>query len=375
MSLARGGVLRWVAPLILALIAVGPGVARTQAECDPIELGVLTQSLQFDGELDNGDCADPLDPGDLADIFSFRLEASTTVAIDAQAPRFHAQFRLFRGSEELIRTVSSSVFGGSAFMEIDLAPDGYRIVATEYTIGQVSGGYRLRIGIANQEDDHEDDHKHDHEDEGGPRYVYPIGEPSYAAPPDWLHYGRQTHTRCSGARNEILKRDAIAARLFNHDSLLFDRLLLPPTHINHSYNCHGAHPQIGWTGYEGGHSGWDVQSHNVIGRKTADDIFYSLTNGTVAYAGGGYGAVVIHTDDGHTVWYQHARRIYTVVGAEVRVGTPLGVQGNVGMGFDDETIGEHIHIAVRVGRHTMPPPTGALETIDPVAYFHRYLYE
>ena len=349
--------------LIATMVADAETIDRPDGGCAEDELGVLADSVEVRNSLSEADCSDPFDPSDRADLLRFQLDAPATVNLVMRADPFHAHLRLVGGQGVMIAASHSRAFGASARIERELTPGEYQIVATEFTRGQRTGDYLLRIEAAPREPGDE------------PPFVYPYSEPSYLEPPDWVHFGRETHTRCSAEPLEILKRDAIAVVLFNHPTLLFDRFLLAPRYIAHSYNCHAAHPDIGWSGYEHGHSGWDLQTHSVIGAKTADHVFYSLTNGVVAYSGGSYGAIVIHTDDGHTVWYQHARRIYVWPGTEVTVGTPLGVQGNVGMGFTDETTAEHVHIAVREGRHGMPPPAGAIETIDPIPYFHRYLFE
>lgn len=332
-------------------------------DCRGNELGELTDALQLRDSLSDADCTDPFDVTDHADILRFRIGAPATVQLSMQALQFHAQLRLVSSQGNLIADARSGAVGASAQLELWLSPGWYEIVATENSIGRATGDYLLQLDSAPRTTG------------GEPRFVYPRSEPSYAEPPDWIGFGRFANTKCSVEPSELLKRDAVSALLFNHSSTLWARLLLPPEAINHSYNCHGAWPQIGWTGYEGGHSGWDVQSYNVIGDLTSDDVFYSLTDGTVAYVGGGYGAIVIHTDDGHTIWYQHARKFYVMPGREVSVGDALGVQGNVGMGLKDENGREHVHVAVRPGRHLMPPPRGAIETIDPVPYLYNYLFE
>ena len=347
----------------LIAAAVVTGVVQGDNDCAVEWLGTLAESYEFAAALQESDCADAEDASDYADIYRFRLETPATVKLEMQSKAFHALLRLERVGGSVLRTSHRTMPRGSARIAGALSVGEYELTASEQTRGRQTGVYTLRIEASPRESGAE------------PLFIYPDSEPSYLEPPDWIHFGRYRHTRCSGDRLEILKRDAIAVVLFNHPTLLFDRFLLAPRYIAHSYNCHAAHPEIGWSGYEQGHSGWDLQTHSVIGAKTADHVFYSLTKGVVAFSGGGYGAIVVHTDDGHTVWYQHARRIYVRAGGEVEVGTPLGVQGNVGLGYADETTAEHVHIAVREGRHKMPPPAGAFETIDPIPYFHRYLFE
>lgn len=352
--------------LLIAAAAVGQAASELDADCTTHDLGALAEPLELRAELSDDDCADPHDPQDVADLLSFTLQQTATVSLSMQARQFHAHLQLLGESGDVIAASRSRALGDRTILERTIDPGAYRIVASEHTRGRLTGGYLLNIRVVLRSAPDSDE---------PPLFVYPETDPSYDEPPDWLQYGRYVGTRCSADRSEVLKRDAIAVLLFNHQTTLWDNLLLPATHLNHSYNCHGADPHIKWTGYEGGHSGWDVQTYHVIGARTHDDVFYSLTNGTIAHIDWGYGAIVVHTDDGHTVYYQHVRHFYRWSGSDVQVGDALGVQGNEGMGVDDHTTFEHVHIAVREGFHLMPPPSGAVETIDPVPYFYRYLFE
>lgn len=208
-----------------------------------------------------------------------------------------------------------------------------------------------------------------------PLYVYPFSTPARSRPHDWVQFGGYQRTKCSNLAEHVLQRDAVSVRLFNPDSSLFENLLFSANHINHSYNCRGAYPEKDWSGYEGGHSGWDLQTQNATEEELNHVMFYSLTKGVVAALNWKQGLIAVHTDDGHTVYYQHARQIYVTTGMDIKVGTPLGVQGNAGLGLDELHTRSHLHISVRIGRHAMPTPIGAVETIDPVRYLHRYLYE
>ena len=53
----------------------------------------------------------------------------------------------------------------------------------------------------------------------------------------------------------------------------------------------------------------------------------------------------------------------------INVGTPLGIQGNVGLS-SNQTVSEHVHVEVRNGRRTFPG-CGAISTIDPIDYLYR----
>ena len=147
----------------------------------------------------------------------------------------------------------------------------------------------------------------------------------------------------------------------------------------HDYNDYMARPNDTgeWDGYRGGHSGWDVQTQSVAGdEKTADEPFYSLTSGEVIATGGEYGKIAVYnaTDD-KTTLYLHAREIYVSQGQTVNVGTALGIQGNVGLGFSDLSKNEHVHIEVRDGR-SENASCGAGATTDPINIDPvDYLYE
>ena len=333
-------------------------IALAEDDCPVQDLGVLPEKHALDGALGDGDCLDPFKAEDYADRYAFQLEAPADVRFTLRSDAYYSALYLrdlatgevLSANRSIALTLAASISGR-------LPAGDYELIASEHSLGRQSGGYRLQLTV-----------------ERPPRYVYPFSEPSYAIPNDWDLYGRYRYTRCSGRTSEILKRDAIGVRLFNPDHALWDQLSVPPELINHSYNCHAAHPQIGWSGYEGGHSGWDLQTHSAFWG-LVDAPFYSLTDGEVVFVGGGYGAIVVQTDDGHTVYYQHARRFLVDMGQQVRVGTPLGIQGNAGMGHHDETHAVHVHISVREGAHAMPPPRGAVETIEPIAYFYRYLFE
>ena len=155
---------------------------------------------------------------------------------------------------------------------------------------------------------------------------------------------------------------------------------------NHDYNDYENCPDevescdslFGTSGYKGGHSGWDVQTKSVQGDAlTADEPFYSLTSGQVIAIGGTYGKIAVYnaTDD-KTTLYLHAREIYVSQGQTVNIGTALGIQGNVGLGFSDPSKQEHVHIEVRNGRTTFtafgadPFPASDHPTIDPVDYLY-----
>ena len=69
------------------------------------------------------------------------------------------------------------------------------------------------------------------------------------------------------------RRDKIAAVLFSR---------VPHQDTNHEYNGYGCNEHLAI--YDGGHSGWDVQTHKAAGPATEDQPFYSLTAGEVIAA-------------------------------------------------------------------------------------------
>ena len=142
----------------------------------------------------------------------------------------------------------------------------------------------------------------------------------------------------------------------------------PGKPTNHDYNSYAARrPELegGCRGYDGGHSGWDVQTKSVSpngGNRLVNVPFYSLTAGEVIEVGvDGYGNTIIAVYDGEkTTLYLHARLIEVFKGADVRVGTRLGIQGMAGMAE-----GVHVHLEVRDGPKTRAA-CGAPGSIDPV---------
>ena len=144
------------------------------------------------------------------------------------------------------------------------------------------------------------------------------------------------------------------------------------------FNCDKT---TGDPGYRGGHSGWDVQTKSVAGdANTADEPFYSLTPGEVIATGGTLGKIAVYyAPDDKTIIYLHARRIDVTTGRTINVRNPLGIQGNVGLGFSDPSKSEHVHIEVRDGRTTFASlgadPSYNNPTIDPVDYLYSVLVE
>ncbi len=170
----------------------------------------------------------------------------------------------------------------------------------------------------------------------------------------------------------IEKQARIAEKLFDFEPCEADRL------TNYYYNNYKACPHNDadiCDGYLGGHSGWDVQTKSVAGdEKTADEEFYSLTSGRVIARGGTLGKIAVYDSTANkTTLYLHAREIYVSQGQTVNVGTALGIQGNVGLGFSDPSKNEHVHIEVRDGEWGDASCGAGVEThpnIEPIDYLY-----
>ncbi len=164
--------------------------------------------------------------------------------------------------------------------------------------------------------------------------------------------------------DEAAKKDRLVEVLFKLEPGQVDNL------TNHDYNDFGKCPEVdgrNWChdpvkdGYIGGHSGWDVQTKSVYGLKPIVDVlFYSLTSGEVIRAGESkYNSIAVYNADSEkTTLYLHARRVDVSKGDIVKVGDPLGIQGNKGLNDNDPRDGEHVHIEVRDG-YTINSSEGA----------------
>lgn len=124
-------------------------------------------------------------------------------------------------------------------------------------------------------------------------------------------------------------------------------------------------------GYDGGHSGIDIQTKDVAGAATAEREFFSLTKGEVLAATPvrANAIAVYNSSDNKTVIYLHARQVFVSPGMHVDVGTKLGIQGNLGLGMADATANEHVHVEVRAGQ-TPAAACGASTTLDPLDYLY-----
>ena len=184
--------------------------------------------------------------------------------------------------------------------------------------------------------------------------------------------------RNSHAIERAEKKAAIVSQLFKLDS----------SETYHDYNNYGDNPN--WAnivgGYIGGHSGWDVQTVSVAREASADESFYSLTDGVVIRAGtsdsepDSFNTIAVY-NNGITTLYLHARNTFVYFGQKVRVGSCLGIQGNAGLWppkdpadrikyeNNPDSYREHVHIEV-IERYTTEPTSGAVNSIDPIDYLY-----
>jgi murein DD-endopeptidase MepM/ murein hydrolase activator NlpD len=171
----------------------------------------------------------------------------------------------------------------------------------------------------------------------------------------------------------------------------------PHIGANYDYNHFGEDPEPENTcdGYAGGHAGTDMQTKDVEGVSTADRQVFSLTGGEVVGVDVANGRVFIKTTVGmlrerelearktETVQlgYFHLRQIFVKPGDTTAAGTPLGIQGNLGLGLatSDTTTREHVHVEVRAGNASVGAACGAAPrdgtgsakngALDPQRYF------
>lgn len=186
--------------------------------------------------------------------------------------------------------------------------------------------------------------------------------------------------------SEVHQKDKIVKVLFGGKNP--ERV--DPATTNHDYNDYGCTVPR-WAGeckgYDGGHSGWDVQTDTVALDETADEDFYSLTAGVIRDLREGdfdtFSFIAIF-DGQMTIFYLHAREISNdikeafnnrnIIEPRVEVGTYLGIQGNTGLGTDknDTNTAEHLHIEVRKGDHKKSA-CGAIQSIDPIPCLYRWV--
>lgn len=175
---------------------------------------------------------------------------------------------------------------------------------------------------------------------------------------------------CDAAKDpSVVRKDSLrkmAANLFH----ISDPLLDHSSHgANYNYNDWQVDPVQGCKGYDGGHSGIDMQTKDVEGELTADRDFFAVLPGEVIAAGNDrFNTVAVYNQKKNiTVLYLHARKLHVKEGDQVNPVDRLGVQGNAGLGYEKPTTAEHVHVEVREG-YKKTPACGADTTLDPVLY-------
>jgi hypothetical protein len=110
-------------------------------------------------------------------------------------------------------------------------------------------------------------------------------------------------------------------------------------------------------GYQGGHTGIDMQTKDVAGNKTATRKFYAVSEGKVITAGGDrLNTIAIYDASRNiTTIYLHARSVFVSKGNDIDVGKQLGIQGDKG-----SPGAEHVHLEVRSGKKS----NGACQASD-----------
>ena len=176
------------------------------------------------------------------------------------------------------------------------------------------------------------------------------------------------------------QKDELVTHLFNDLRENENNIEYQSSDTNHDYNDYGC----SWEGdpYIGGHPGWDAQTKDVVDDKNKNVTFYSLTAGEVIRVreiDDEIGYVLAIYDGEMTTLYLHARDIFVSTEPSknmVKVGTPLGIQGDTG-----NAMGVHVHIEVVKGAdkgkwHKASLGTEAEgqnenPTIDPISYLYK----
>ena len=164
--------------------------------------------------------------------------------------------------------------------------------------------------------------------------------------------------------------------------------------IDYDYNYYGDSCNFSpkWKdgcAYKGGHAGWDVRTLKELeipDPLPVDQPFYSLTNGIVVLDGKNgenntphetrFNAIAIYDEDNDkTTFYLHASDVHRLLkkGKKVKVGDPLGNQGDTG-----SPGAIHVHLEVQEGeteRASAGTKDNRTPTIDPISYLHESIKE
>ena len=224
----------------------------------------------------------------------------------------------------------------------------------------------------------------------------PVVGPRYT----WYEIQWDTETKLQGWSAEAIdgcktiittekarQKDELVKHLFNDLRENKNNIKYHPSDTNHDYNDYGCNrstinEETGNQLYVGGHAGWDAQTKDVVRNKAINVTFYSLTAGEVIRASKGNARVpsIIAVYDGKmTTLYLHARKVLVSDKGPintVRVGDPLGIQGDTG-----NATGVHVHIEVVKGKDEGKRDKASLgtdaedqkenPTIDPISYLYK----
>lgn len=188
---------------------------------------------------------------------------------------------------------------------------------------------------------------------------------------------------CKGDVQDPQKR-RITAVLFDLEE---DDVDASTNYTYNDYSCHPEwHPEI--PGYDGGHSGWDVQT-TADHDERRNDKFYALTDGEVLRDDNGNAdqtsVIAIYNEVYDiTIIYLHARSVNPKLGPTVNKGDYLGRQGNTGLDKDNDTNSSHVHVEIRKGEWDMPSngieaskdvEDGEYENTDPIPILFKMLHD
>ena len=168
--------------------------------------------------------------------------------------------------------------------------------------------------------------------------------------------------------------------------------------IDYTYNYYGdscgySPPWKDGCAYQGGHPGWDVRT--LKAGQVEDPLpvnipFYSLTNGIVILDGrkgknntlgeNAYNTIAIYDEDARkTTFYLHASDVHPSIekGERVKVGDPLGQQGDTG---SPDAFHVHLEVQKEVKEGDFMRASGGTkddgtQTIDPISYLHESIQE
>ena len=156
-------------------------------------------------------------------------------------------------------------------------------------------------------------------------------------------------------------------------------------------NCDYSPPWKDGCAYQGGHPGWDVRTlYDKNPTMSKHQLFYSLTNGIVILDGkkgrnntrgeNAYNTIAIYDEDARkTTFYLHASDVHQSIekGKKVKVGDPLGWQGDTG---SPGAFHVHLEVQKEVKEGDFMRASGGTkddgtQTIDPISYLHKSIQE